>query len=312
MDFTNFPRTAIEFENRFPDDESCWIFLWQAKWPDGFTCSSCQGRKAYHIIERNFEECVNCGAQTSVTAGTMFHGTRTRLRSWFRAIYEFVSRKHGCNAKDIQRLIGLSYPTAWRWLHKIREAFNHRSRQPLSGVVEVDESYVGGPEEGVHGRDRGAKKILVAGAVEVHDEGCGRARLEPVGSATAESVQTFVSNNVKEGATVLTDGLKSYDGLENSYGHEVTVIGDPKTASAKFPHVHRTFSLFKRLLLGTYHGSWSKKYAKAYCGEWEFRFNRRGSKSRTKLFQRMIEATQMGRASIFRKSRAKSQFLEAA
>lgn len=96
MDFTNFPKTAIEFENRFPDDEACWIFLWQAKWPMGFRCSSCPGRKAYHIIERNFEECVKCGAQTSVTPHREHRGPggdRRRTRHLRRPLRDIQWRR---------------------------------------------------------------------------------------------------------------------------------------------------------------------------------------------------------------------------
>ena len=306
MDLTNFPETVVDFEQRFPNETACWEFLWQAKWPNGFVCTRCQGSKAYFVIERRLEECAGCGHQASVTSGTAFHQTHSELRRWFRAILEFVSRKHGCNAKDIERLIGVSYPTAWRWLHKIREAFGRRERRPLSGTVEVDESYVGGPEEGVHGRDLGEKKILIAAAVEVDGERCGRVRLEPIASAKTESVQVFVAETVAVNSTVRTDGLKSYAGLEHEYRHKVTVIGDAKTASVKFPRVHRVFSLFKRLLLGTYHGSWSSKYAPAYCEEYEFRFNRRTSANRVRLFQRVVEAAQHGAPSIFRPSRAKA------
>ena len=140
---------------------------------------------------------------------------------------------------------------------------------------------------------------------------CGRARLEPIASASAKDVQVFVADAVAVESTVRTDGLSSYAGLENAYEHEVTVIGDRKTASTKFPRVHRVFSLFKRLLLGTYHGSWSSKYAPAYCEEYEYRFNRRTSSNRVGLFARVVEAAQVGRPSILRPSRATPLILRA-
>lgn len=290
MDFAKFPSTALEFESRFATERACWEFLWEAKWPDGFVCRKCGGSKAYYVIERALEECAACGHQASVTAGTMFHCTRKPLRWWFRAIFEFVSRKHGCNAMDIQRLLGLSYQTSWEWLHKIREAFVRPGRERLRGEVEVDETIVGGPEPGVIGRDLGAHKQLIAGAVEVTETGaCGRTRLAPVESGSAETLQAFVVNAVEDGSLVCTDGLPSYEGLKHCYDHQVTVIGDPKTASQKFPCIHRVFSLFKRVISGTYHGSWSKKYAPMYCEEFDFRFNRRRSKSRVHLFRRVIE-----------------------
>lgn len=289
MLFPAFAMTALEFETRFANERACWEFLREARWPSGFACPKCQGGKSYFVSGRGLEECAGCGHQTSVTAGTMFHGTRKPLRTWFKAIFEFVSRKDGCNAMDIQRLLGLSYPTSWTWLHKIRDVFVAKDRRRLDGEVEVDETMVGGPEEGVHGRDLGTKKLLIAGGVEVTATGaCGRARLAPVDSASAEDLQVFVAEAVEEGALVHTDGLSSYDGLDQCHTHKVTVIGNPKTASQKFPHIHRVFSLFKRALLGTYHGSWSKKYAAQYCEEFIFRFNRRNSGSRVHLFRRII------------------------
>ena len=290
MDLSTFPETALEFESRFADEPSCWEYLWQAKWPRGFRCSRCNGRKAYYVIERKLEECASCGYQASVTAGTMFHGTRNPLRMWFRAIFEFTSRKHGCNAMDIQRLLGLSYHASWEWLQKIRDVFVRKERAPLCGTVEADETYIGGPEDGVKGRDLGKKKILVFGAVEVVDGHCGRARLAPIESASADQIQPALSEVVEEGATVKTDGWQGYRELGQAYKHRVKVIGDdPKRASRLFPHIQGVFSLLRRLILGTYHGSLSEKYAALYCEEFTFRFNRRTSKSRVHLFRRVIE-----------------------
>ena len=290
MDLTAFPTTILEFEARFGDERACWEYLWHAKWPNGFACPKCKGTKAYYVIERALEQCASCKHQASVTAGTMFHRTRTPLRKWFRAIFEFVSRKHGCNAMDIQRLLGLSYHTSWEWLQKIRDVFVRKERAPLGGVVEADETYIGGPEEGVQGRDRGEKKILVFGAVEVVDGHCGRVRLAPIESASADDIQPVLSDVVQEGSTVRTDGWDGYRELRQAYKHRVNVIGnDPKRASKLFPHIHRVFSLFRRVILGTYHGSWSEKYAALYCEEYTFRFNRRTSKSRVHLLRRVIE-----------------------
>ena len=290
MPFEDFPSTLPEFDRRFGGEVACWHYLRRLKWPHGFRCAAagCRGRRSYFVIERGVDECATCGRQTSVTAGTMFHRTRTPLKLWFRAIFEFVSRKHGCNAMDLRRLLGLSYPTAWAWLHKIRDVMVREGRQKLEGEVEVDETYVGGAEAGVFGRDLGEKKVLVAGAVEFSDAGCGRARLRPVTSAAAADLQAFVGDVVKEGATVWTDGLPAYRGLGAVFAHKVKVIGDPKTAADKFPHIHRVFALFKRVLLGTYQGSWSKKWAAMYCEEFVFRFNRRTALARTLLVGRVL------------------------
>lgn len=290
MDLQDFPKTALEFDRRFGNERACRAYLAEVKWPDRFICPRCEGRNAYFVIERGLEQCTGCRHQTSVTAGTMFHRSQKPLTVWFRAIFEFVSRKHGCNAMDLVRLLGLSYPTAWTWLHKIRDVLVRRERGPLLGEVEVDESYIGGPEPGVLGRARGEKKVLIAGAVEVKGEGCGRVRLAPCASAGSEHLQPFVVDSIEEGANVHTDGWNGYSNLDEGYEHKVTVIGpDSSRASQLFPRVHRMFSLFGRLLLGTYQGSWSHKWAPLYCEEYTFRFNRRRSSSRTHLFRRVVE-----------------------
>jgi transposase-like protein len=290
MDLKDFPKTMLDFERRFAGEGACRDYLWSVKWPHGFICPRCGGRRAYFVIERGLEQCASCNHQTSVTAGTMFHGSRTPLKLWFRAIFEFISRKHGCNAMDLVRLLGVSYPTAWTWLHKIRDVLMRRERDPLRGRVEADETYVGGPEPGTHGRGRGENKVLVAGAVEVKGEGCGRVRLAPAQSAGADDIQPFLVDAVEEGAIVHTDGWGAYSHLDEGYDHRITVIGDdPKEASKVFPRIHRVFALFKRVILGTYQGSWSHKYAPLYCEEYAFRFNRRTSSTRTHLFRRIVE-----------------------
>jgi transposase-like protein len=295
MDLSDFPSTALEFDSRFSTERACWEFLWNAKWPGGYRCPKCSGSKAYYVIERQLEQCAGCEHQASVTAGTMFHGTRKPLRLWFRAIFEFVSRKYGCNAMDLKRLLGISYQTAWEWLHKIRDVFVRKDRTRLNGTVEADETYIGGPEAGVCGRGRGEKKILVFGAVEVipdEDGGtrCGRVRLVPVPTASADHLQPALLDSVELGAGVHTDCWMGYRELRHAYAHEITNIKSSReTASELFPHIHRVFSLFRRVLLGTYQGSWSKKYAAMYCEEFTFRFNRRASHSRVHLFKRVME-----------------------
>jgi Zn ribbon nucleic-acid-binding protein len=286
----DFPTTLPAFQNRFSDEETCLDYLRRQKWPEGFRCPKCEHTRSWTLHTRRVEECAACGHQTSLTAGTMFHGTRKPLSLWFRAVFEFVSRKHGCNAMDLQRLLGLSRKIAWAWLHKIRDAMVDPDRKLLSGTVQIDETMIGASEEGVYGRNRGSKKHLIVGAVEEQGRACGRARLAPVGCASQEMLQYWVSNNVAEGSHARTDGLKGYRGLEHAYEHDVDVIGkDGRKAVEKFPHIHLVFALFKRVVESTYQGSVSPKYLKTYCNEFVFRFNRRRAKSRTHLLQRVLE-----------------------
>ena len=221
----------------------------------------------------------------------MFEGTRKPLKVWFQAMWELTSQKYGANALGLQRVLGLgSYTTAWAWLHKLRRAMVRPGRERLSGVVEVDESYLGGKEEGVRGRQT-VDKALVAIAVELKDDGIGRIRLRLVHDLTAASLQSFVTDVVEHGSTVRTDGLPSYKGLGSlNFKHQIAVLSSTSDlAHVQMPSVHLVAALLKRWILGTFQGSVSKKHLPYYLDEFTFRFNRRSSKARGMLFYRLIE-----------------------
>lgn len=192
----------------------------------------------------------------------------------------------------LKRVLGLgSYQTAWAWLHKMRRAMVRPGRDRLSGYVEVDETYVGGEEEGVRGRQTD-KKAIVAIAVEVHDpKGLGRIRMRRIPDASAANLTPFVCDVVEPGSIVHTDGWKGYDRLAGSgYNREITVVsasGDP--AHVAMPGVHRVASLLKRWLLGTHQGAVSNRHLDYYLDEYTFRFNRRTSRSRGLLFHRLTQ-----------------------
>jgi len=236
--------------------------------------------------------CAFCQRQTSFTAGTIFEGTRKPLRLWFQAMWYVTSQKFGGSALGLKRVLGLgSYQTAWSWLHKMRRAMVRPGRERLSGYVEVDETYVGGEEEGVYGRQTHKKAIVVI-AVEVHfPKGFGRVRMQRIPDASAASLTPFVRDAVEPGSTVHTDGWKGYDSLpKHGYTHERTVLsdsGDP--AHVSMPAVHRVSSLLKRWLLGTHQGAVSNRHLDYYLDEYTFRFNRRTSKARGLLFYRLIQ-----------------------
>jgi transposase-like protein len=295
----DFPKSAFEFESRFGTEQACAEFLAKLRWPNGFLCPRCASAAHWSLSRRGLIECADCGHQTSLTAGTVFHGSRKPLRLWFRAMFLMASQKLGLSAKNFQRQMGLpSYQTAWTWLHKLRRAMVRFDRPKLEGTVEVDDAYVGGVEEGSHGR--GSSNPIVAVAVEVIADAderkrkrarLGRVRLEVVEDVTQVSLTTFIAQNVSGDANVRTDGLSSYDELgEVGYAHEKRVIGkDPRRASTKLPGVHRIISLVKRWLLGTHQGAVSEKHLPWYLQEYTFRFNRRLSSHCGKLFHRLAE-----------------------
>ena len=227
-----------------------------------------------------------------MTAQTIFDKTRVPLQSWFAAAWFVTSQKHGLSALGLQRALGLgSYQTAWMMLHRLRAAMVRPGRERLCGRVEVDETYVGGEEEGTYGRQTD-KKAIVAVAVEVREpRGFGRVRLKRVPDVSAAALVPFVCDVVEPGTTVQTDGWRSYAAIaDHGYRHEKTVLsasGDP--AHVSMPGVHRVASLLKRWLLGTHQGAVSAEHLDAYLNEFAFRFNRRASRRRGLLFYRLLE-----------------------
>jgi len=286
----DYPRTIIEFESRFSTEEACRDYLFALRWPDGFECPRCEHNVGWPK-GATLWECAACGYQVSVTAGTIFERTRTPLPVWFRAIWWVVTQKNGASALGLQRVLGLgSYETAWTWLHKIRRAMVRPGRDRLTGRIEVDETYLGGLEEGVRGRET-FKKALIIVAAQEDGKGIGRIRMRRITDASAASLLPFVRQAIEPGSVVHTDGWPGYAGLKKEgYGHEESVIKrSSASASDLLPRVHRVVSLLKRWLLGTHQGAVSPEHLDSYLDEFTFRFNRRTSRSRGKLFYRLLQ-----------------------
>ena len=286
----DYPRNLTEFDARFGTEDACREYLFQRRWPNGFRCPRCECQKAWPVREVLLQ-CAECGYQTSVTAGTIFQDTRTPLRLWFQAMWWITTQKNGASALGLQRVLGLKqYQTAWTWLHKLRSAMIRPGRDLLTGRVEVDESYLGGLEEGLRGR-KAEKKAMIIIAAQEDGMGIGRIRMRRISDASAESLHPFVKDFIAPGSVVHTDGWRGYAGLDaQGYTHEVTILKRKKeSASELLPRVHRVVSLLKRWLMGTHQGAVSHKHLDYYLDEFTFRFNRRKSASRGKLFFRLVE-----------------------
>lgn len=288
----------------FPDEASCVQFLERLRWPEGFVCPRCGAAAQPYRASRNRLMCSTCRAQCSVTAGTIFEKTRTPLRSWLAAVWYVTNQKHGVSALGLQRVLGLgSYQTAWTMLHRLRRAMIRPGRERLAGVVEVDETYVGGRYPVRKGRKgRRAKRSLppledkqsvVVIAVEVLEppKGFGRIRLRRVPTASEETVLPVVLEFIEPGSTIHTDGSWVYRSLpKHGYLRDKTVIlGSEDPAHVSLPGVHRIASLLKRWLMGTHQGSVQPHQLDYYLDEFTFRFNRRSSRSRGLLFYRLLE-----------------------
>lgn len=292
----DYPRTLQEFDEWFSTEEACVDYLKRLRWCDGFICPTCQGRKSWPA-ETGLIRCATCGRRVSVTAGTIFQGTRKPLKLWFQAMWYVTSQKFGGNALGLKRVLGLgSYQTAWSWLHKMRRAMVRPGRERLSGNVEVDETLVGREEQGgKRGRGAGGKSIVVI-AVEVHEpKGFGRVRMQRVPGASEKRLVPFVCNSVEPGSGVRTDSWRGYNALrQHGYKHQkvnLSESGDP--AHVVMPGVHRVSSLLKRWIIGTLQGSISDKHFDYYLDEYTFRFNRRNSNARGLLFYRLLQQAVM-------------------
>ena len=282
-------RTLAEFEQRFATEGACRAYLARLRWPTGFCCPQCTTSGSW-TTTRCLLMCRRCGYQASVTAGTIFHRTRLPLQDWFRAMWWMTDQKHRPSALGLQRLLGLgSYRTAWLWLQKLRHAMVRPGWDRLGGQVEVDETYLGAVEAGA-GRRHMRSKALVAIAAQIDGKGIGRIRLRRIPAASTSPLVAFVKHAVKPGSVVITDGWEAYAGLkQEGFKHRPRVIsGSSNTASALLPRVRRVASLFKRWLLGTHQGALSREQLDSYLDEFTFRFNRRTSRYRWKLFYRLV------------------------
>lgn len=278
-----------EFEQWFPTNQHCLDYLIELRWPNGFRCPVCSSDFAWQLKSGVFM-CRNCDRKTSVTSGTIFHRARLPLTTWFRAVWWMVAQKNGVSALGLQKVLGIgSYETAWTWLHKFRRVMIIPGRDRLRGIVEVDETLVGGPGKGKRGRGSEGK-ILVGIAVEINESMTGRVRLSVLKSASGKTLNEFISNNIEPGSHVVTDGWLGYSGVRSiGYQHEIQdkklQLGDEEI----LPNVHRTAALLKRWLLGTHHGGMSPHQLPFYLDEFAFRHNRRTSTSRGLLFRRILE-----------------------
>jgi transposase-like protein len=218
-----FPKTLREFQSMFANEEACHQYLAECRWPDGFVCSRCGGRRAYELTRQRRWQCAKCRHQVSLTAGTILHNSKTPLTVWFWAAYLMTTDKRGVSALLLQRQLALSrYETAWLLLHKLRRAMVNLAREPLRGEVQVDETWVGGVQAGLRGSRqlKGRRAVPVLVAVEQRGRATGRARMAVIPDFKRTTMTSFLRQNVAPGSTVYTDGLKSFTGLqEDGFQH---------------------------------------------------------------------------------------------
>jgi transposase-like protein len=272
----------IKLIDQFGSDDKCRAYLQSLRFPDGVKCLRCQSVKISRIIKRNQFICDDCNYQFSVLTGTIFHDTHLPLTKWFCAVYLMCESKKGISANQLKRTLKVAYKTAWYLCHRIREAVKDNDPMPLSGVVEVDETYIGGLAKNMHKAQR-AKKIDGRGFVSKTPvlgmlERDGRVRTKVIKHADTLTLQGEINLNIEPGSTVMTDDHGGYRKMSDAYIHgiinhqESYVDGDVHTNG-----IENVWSLFKRSIIGSYHKI-SEKHLDRYLDEFEHRFNNRDNK----------------------------------
>lgn len=284
----DYPKTIVELRDWFATEDSCRDYLVRLRWPDGVRCPDCAATEVWPM-KAPFYRCARCGYDFTVTAGTLFADTHKPLRMWFEAIWHVTNQKSGGSALGVQRVLGLgSYRTAWNWLHKLRRAMIRPGRDRLAGVVEVDETFIGGPQPGKRGRGAAGKSLVLIMA-QADSRKIGRIRLARIANASAATLERAVRQAVEPGASVQTDGWPGYSGLKaEGYKHEV-IRPATELGENLLPRINQVASLLKRWLLGTHHGAVRPNHLDYYLDEFTFRFNRRTSRSRGLLFYRLMQ-----------------------
>ncbi len=282
-----------EFQRQFATEEACQDYLAACRWTDGFVCPRCGHRRAYRITQHRRWQCVACRYQVSLTAGTILHNTKTPLTVWFWAAYLAVTDKRGISALLLQRQLGLTrYETAWMLLHKLRRAMVNAARESLHGDVEIDDTWIGGPQPGLRGSRqlKGRKAAIVFVAVEKRGASSGRVRMAVLPDFKQATIREFVKQHVAPGSTVYSDAYKSFDGLQAADVRHVPRRQPLRSELRRgtpsvVPLADRAIGNLQQWLIGTYHGV-SKAQLQVYLDEFVFRHNRR--RQPTAAFQTLL------------------------
>jgi transposase-like protein len=266
----------MKLMDEFGTDNRCREVLEELRWPQGLRCPRCKSKKVSRIKERNQFDCDQCRYQFSTLSGTIFHDTHLPLRKWFMAIYLTIESKKGMSANQMKRILGVSYKTAWYLCHRIRTAMTELNPKKLTGIVEVDEAYVGGVLKNIpHGKGYYTlNKATVAGIVQRG----GDVRMSKISKADRKTLHAFIKGHIHPKTELIcTDEWAGYKGIADhdtrhevvNHKHKEYVRGDIHTNT-----IENVWSLLKRSVAGSYHKI-SEKHIDRYLDELEWRYNNR-------------------------------------
>jgi transposase-like protein len=297
------PMSAIDFQDRFRTEDDCLDYIEKLRWPHGFVCPNCGHDVGYRLSNRRLFQCAVCRRQTSVTAGTIFHKTRTPLRHWFWMIFQVARDKGGASSVKLAGQLNAFQSTVWNQLQKLRHAMGGRDSDiSLAGFIELDEAVIGpqarktgrrrreendkkgprpkrlGSRKNKPGKTKTQTEVIVM--VERENAKAGNLAMKVIYKTTRDDLREAVEQRVEQNRqSFKTDACQSHFVLR-SMGHELEalVLGGSPLSVEELPIVHRAISLLKRCLLGTYHGI-SARYLQRYLNEFAFRWNRRDAES---------------------------------
>jgi transposase-like protein len=274
--------TIKQFNQQFPDDDACLLFLFEQQNPGGGTCI-CGKSGCFHRVKKLKKfACAWCGSQLSPTAGTIFHKSSTPLRTWFHAMFLMMASRNGVSAMELMRQTGVCYRTAWRMNHQIRKLMKDEFKL-LSGTVEADETYVGGKRPGRRGRGAGGK-VPIAGVIERG----GNVVATAVQDCKAVTLVPNIVENVEKSSIVCTDELGSYNKL-SALGFKHSTVnhagGEYVRGSVHTNSIESFWAQFKRSFHGTFHHL-SPQHLQKYLDEFCFRNNHR--REDAPMFQTLV------------------------
>lgn len=279
--------TIFEFQNRFPNADSCYAYLSELKWKDGFVCPKCGHTKYCNGAKKYSRQCTRCKHTVSPTSGTLFHKIKFPILKAFYIVYYVSTNRKGISSTELSRKLGLRQKTCWLFKRKVMKAMESSGNHKITEKAEVDETVVGGQEEGVVGRKNKKKKLVVI-AIEKKGKGVSRMYGKVIPNSSSKELGLFMKQNISLEAYIKTDLWNGYVPLKEDFKNLEQVPSGKK--GNNFPEIHRTIMSFKGWLRGIHH---RVEHLQAYIDEYCYRFNRSNMKVGLfeNLMNRMMKAT---------------------